>query len=253
MVPKVALVTGGASGIGEACCFALAESGFRIAVCDLNLAGAQLTAARLPGAGHVALYVDLLNSEEVGPLVDRVEDALGAIDALICVAGRAVIRERGTLPSVRQTSAGDWDSTFTLNVRSTFLLVQRFLQRRTTVPVEAGRVVLISSAAAFSGRSPTGAAYSASKGAVQAFMRSAAVEAAPLGITVNAVAPGPIATPALLNDLSEQQKLEIAAGTVLGRLGEPWEVAAGVAFLASGNAAFITGSTLHINGGSLMV
>lgn len=250
---KVALVTGGAKGIGEACCYALAELGFKIAACDIDLKGVQSTVAHLPTKGNIALGVDLRNADEIEPLFAKVESDLGEVTALICVAGGAIFREKGARPDVRRTSLEDWDTTFALNSRSTFLAVQRFLRRREKMPVESGRIVLISSAAAFYGRSPTGPAYAASKGALQAFMRSAAVEAGPLGITVNAVAPGPIATSALMGSLTNEQKADLAAVSLLGRLGEPWEVAAGVAFLASERAGFITGSTLHINGGTLMV
>ena len=139
-----------------------------------------------------------------------------------------------------------------LNARGTFLCLREYLRRRTVEPVEDGRVVTVSSAAAELGGGPTGVAYSAAKGAIISLTKSAALEAARLGITVNCIAPGAMDTPALHTVNSERTVDAIAHRAPAGRIGQPEDVAALVAFLLSKESGYITGATIDINGGLRM-
>lgn len=249
---KVAVVTGGASGIGEACCHTFARDGFVVAVADINEAGAKKVADALTGSGHRAIQADMANEQSVIDLFDTVEAEMGPVTVLACVAGRSFV-EQGVKPSIVNMKVSTWMETEALNSRGTFLCVREYLRKREKTPVEDGRIILTASTAAYQGTSPTGPAYAASKGAVVAFTRVAAIEAAPLKITVNAVAPGTILTPAVLGDLTPDQIAMAAKNTPLGRNAEAGEMAEIFSFLASPKSGFMTGSILHSNGGKLMV
>jgi 3-oxoacyl-[acyl-carrier protein] reductase len=249
---KVAVVTGGASGIGEACCHALAEDGFAVAVADINAEGAKSVAAALTGGGHRDIYVDVTEEQSVIGLFDEVETSMGPVAVLACVAGAAIV-DPADKPTIVTTEVADWAATEALNTRGSFLCVREYLRKRQAAPVDDGRIVLTASTAAYQGNSPTGPAYAASKGAIVAFTRVAAMEAAPMAITVNAVAPGTIETPAVMRGMTPELIARAAAATPIGRTGQAREIADIVAFLASPKAGFMTGSVVHANGGRVMV
>jgi 3-oxoacyl-[acyl-carrier protein] reductase len=249
---KVAVVTGGASGIGEACCQALAKDGFSVAVADVNAEGARKVASELSGAGHRDIYCDVTEEESVIGLIDEVEATMGPITVLACVAGAAIV-DPSKGPRIVNTEVRDWDATQDLNARGTFLCIREYLRKREKVPVENGRIILTASTAAYQGNSPTGPAYAASKGAVVALTRVAAMEAGPLSITVNAVAPGTVETPAVMRGMTPELIERAAKATPLGRTAQSHEIADVVAFLASPKAGFMTGSIVHANGGRVMV
>jgi NAD(P)-dependent dehydrogenase (short-subunit alcohol dehydrogenase family) len=245
---RVAIVTGAARGIGEATARALARDGHTIALADINVADARRTAAELAGEGHAAFAVDVVDETSVEGLFDAVEAQLGPVAVLACVAGGPFLTP-GRRPSFVETSAENWIRTEALNARGPFLCIRAMLTRRMKKPVAAGRIVTISSMSGIAPENPTGPAYSAAKAAVIQLTRYAAFEAAPLGITVNTVAPGLTDTPAVRGELTADQ-LEAARRTIpLGRLGKPDDIAETIAFLASARAGYITGAVIEANGG----
>jgi NAD(P)-dependent dehydrogenase (short-subunit alcohol dehydrogenase family) len=244
---RVAIVTGAARGIGEATARALARDGHTVALADLNVTDARRTAATL-GDGHMAFPVDVVDEASVEGLFDAVEAQVGPVAVLACVAGGPLLTP-GRRPSFIETSAENWIRTEALNARGPFLCIRAMLRRRMKVPVADGRIVTISSAAGITPDNPTGPAYSAAKAAVIQLTRCAALEAAPLGITVNTVAPGLTDTPAVRGELTADQ-LEAARQAIpIGRLGRPIDIAETIAFLASTRAGYITGAVIEAHGG----
>lgn len=252
---RIALITGAAGGLGLASAQRLAQDGLAIAVADLNPAAAERAAAALPGRGHIGLACNVTDEASVRAAFDTVQDKLGAVSVLACFAGiLSTYPAPGRLPTVDITLE-EWDGVMNVNARGTFLCVREMLRRCAGRSVEHGRIVTVASLAGQMGGTQSGAAYSASKGAVLALSKVAAREAAALGITVNTVAPGPIDTPMLHQTVpAEQQgqKYLGTAGVPLGRIGAPEEIAAAVAYLVSPQAGFVTGATLDVNGGMLM-
>jgi len=246
-VNRVAIVTGGGSGIGEATARALARDGHTVAAADINLAGARRVAESLSGAGH-AFHVDVTEERSVEALFDEVEAKLGPVTVLACVAGAAFLTP-GKRPSIVNMTTENWIRTEALNARGPFLCIRAMLQRRTKTPVPDGRIVTVSSMSGITPESPPGPAYSAAKAATIHLTRIASFEAAPLGITVNTVAPGLTDTPAVRGDLTAEQ-IEAARRMIpIGRLGKPEDIAEIIAFLASSRASYITGAVIEANGG----
>jgi 3-oxoacyl-[acyl-carrier protein] reductase len=247
-VSRVAIVTGGGSGIGEATARALARAGHSVAVADINLAAAQRVAQSLPGSGHIAVHTDVTEERSVEALFDETEKKLGPVAMLACVAG-AVFMTPGHKPSIVNMTTENWIKTEALNARGPFLCIRAMLQRRTKAPVADGRIVTVASMSGVVPESPTGPAYSAAKAANIHLVRVAALEAAPLGVTVNTVAPGLTDTPAVRGDLTAEQ-IEAARRMIpIGRLGKPEEIAEVIAFLASPRASYITGAVIQAHGG----
>jgi len=247
---RVAMVTGGAGGIGRATSVRLAKDGWHVAVVDLDGVSAQRVAAGL-GQGHRGFPCDVSDEAQVLKLFAEVESGMGPVAALVCHAG-GTSHTPEHHPRIAETSLEEWTSTEALNSRSTFLCVREYFRCRARQPVEHGRIVLTSSMAAQRGGGPAGVAYSAFKAAVLGFMRTAAAEGARAGITCNAIAPGAIETPALTRTNTAEAVELMARANPLRRIGQPAEIAATVAFLVSPDASYITGVTLDVNGGSAM-
>jgi 3-oxoacyl-[acyl-carrier protein] reductase len=262
---RVAAVTGGASGIGEAICMRLAEEGARIAVLDLNLEGAQLSAG-LAGGG-LAVQVDVTDSAAVDAAVERVEDELGPLDILVNNAGAVglahIERVNPRLEQQRaEAAAGGVTTALDALVRLTDEEWRRMLSihldgtfhgtraaARVMAPRGRGAIVNMASICGLEGC--TGHPhYSAAKAGIIGFTKAVAKELIQQGVRVNAIAPGHVGTETLQGHLEERRRA-IAAATPAGRLGRPEEMAATVAFLASDDAGYFVGATLSPNGGSV--
>ncbi|KLU40840.1 MAG: short-chain dehydrogenase [Peptococcaceae bacterium 1109] len=242
MSVKVALVTGGVAGIGEAIALGLADDGYKVVVCDINQERGQAVEERNPGK-LVFRKCNVADEESVQALVRGVVEEFGRIDVLVNNAG--IIRRRHS----EEISVADWDIVFTVNVRGAFLLckyVAEVMKQQGT-----GRIVNISSVAAKLGDITSAPGYGPSKAAMDGLTKTFARELAPYGITVNGVAPHAIET-----DMSAQWSPERRAAIIdaipLKRLGQPQDVAACVRFLVSEGAGFITGEIIDVNGGFLM-
>ena len=247
---RVAVVTGGANGLGREIAQVLAQAGAKVAVGDLEAEGAERTAAAITRAGGdaIALVGDLTEEGPAARLIDAAVARWGTLDILVNNVGGSRNSKIWEMP------VADWDFVLRLNLRSTFLCtraaVPHMMRRR------YGRIVCMSSGARegtpWTAYYQGGAAYSAAKAGVHGFVRDAALELAEHGVNVNAVAPGPIDTERAgpnLRRLDATVEFSPSRMTPLHRIGEPIEVAHAVLFLASEEASYITGHTLAVAGG----
>jgi 2-hydroxycyclohexanecarboxyl-CoA dehydrogenase len=246
---QVALVTGGASGIGRAVCLAMAQSGAEVAVADIDVEGAEKVAAACRDFGNQSLAVamDVTGRDSVVVGVEQVLDAWGRIDVLVNGAGWDRI-----LPFV-DTTEDFWDRVIGINFRGVVATCHTVLPYM--IERGSGVIVNIASEAGRAGSSGE-AVYSGAKGGVIAFSKAIAREVARKGIRVNIVAPGLVDTPlldALRADGSGRTIDAIVAATPLRRLGQADEVADAVVFLASSRSSFMTGQTLSVGGGLTMI
>ncbi|WP_230532303.1 SDR family NAD(P)-dependent oxidoreductase [Microvirga roseola] len=248
---RIALVTGGAGGIGAAVCRTLAEDGLTVAVTDRDLAVAQELAGQLPGGAHRGFSVDVSDEAAVRGLYDDVERVLGPVCVLVACAGVLLLRPDGARNEVVETSLDEWEMTQAVNARGTFLCCREYAQRLGPAPVD-GRVVTFSSVAAQLGGYRSSSSYIASKAAILGLTKALARELAPKRVTVNSVAPGLIDAPMLRLSLDPADDAKAASAIPLGRLGTPDDVAGAVRFLVSPAASYITGVTIDVNGGYRM-
>ncbi len=239
---KTALVTGATGGIGEAIAKALRDAGARVAISGTREEKLKEVAAQL-GGDTVILPCNLSDMAAVDGLIARAEEALGGLDILVNNAG--ITRDQLAM----RMKDEDWDQVIAVNLTATFRLSRAAIKGM--MKKRFGRIINISSVVGTTGN-PGQANYCASKAGMVGMSKALAAEVASRGITVNCVAPGFIATP-MTDALNDQQKERIVQNIPAGRLGNPEDVAAGVAFLASDGAAYITGQTLHVNGGLSMV
>jgi 3-oxoacyl-[acyl-carrier protein] reductase len=246
---RVAIVTGAGSpkGIGRAIALTLAKKGADVVVCDLDRTGAEKVAEEIRAMKRnaMAVQVDVTRQQDVAELVRTVLDRFGRIDILVNNAGI-------TQPiKVVDMTEADWDRIMAVNLKGTFLCSKAVLA--TMIKQGYGRIVNMSSVSAKRGGGVFGGAhYSAAKAGILGFAKALAREVASHGITVNSVAPGLIATDIRGGLESLDRQKEMSRDIPVQRLGTPEEVAATVAFLASEEAAYITGEDIDINGGSHM-
>ncbi|KAF1023683.1 MAG: 3-oxoacyl-[acyl-carrier-protein] reductase FabG [Paracidovorax wautersii] len=241
------IVVGGAGGIGSTVCRMFAAQGDRVVVADFNVARARAVAAELEGGAHDVAAVDVTNAASVDEAFDRIE-AEGPASVLVIASGGPQVH-LGQRADVATLGRDVWDRTLALNLTGVFNCLQTFARLRLARPLAHGRILLVGSTAGAVAGSGVDIAYVAAKAALAGLARQAAFELAPAGVTVNVVAPGPVGTPEFFRNTNEAIRQEIAALTLFGRLATPEEVGAGIAYLASPQADFVTGSTLPINGG----
>jgi 2-hydroxycyclohexanecarboxyl-CoA dehydrogenase len=239
---KVAIVTGAASGIGLATAKRLAREGARVAIWDLNEAGAQAAAAEINQAGQqaIASRVDVSRRDQVDAAVKEIHARFGPVGILVNNAGMTLFR------NFMEMDEETWDKVMTVNLKSMLVCTQAVLPDM--IEAKWGRVVNVSSSSAQTG-SARMSCYAASKGGVIAFTKALAQELAATGITVNNVPPGFVDTPMLRGSDIGKVVDQVAAASPMKRAGQPEDMAAAIAFLASEDAGYITGHTLSVNGG----
>jgi len=241
---KIAVVTGAAQGIGRDIALALASDGADVAICDVNLEAAQRTAADIEAQGRKSLAVktNVASSEDVNAMVGQVVEKFGRVDILVNNAG---ITRDGLILRMKDE---DWDLVLSINLKGAFLCTRAALKHMTKQ--RAGTIINIASIVGAMGNAGQ-ANYVASKAGLIGMTKTIAREYANRNITANAVAPGFIDT-AMTQALSEDVRQELAKQIPLGRLGSSADVANAVRFLASPEAAYITGQVIHVNGGMYM-
>jgi NAD(P)-dependent dehydrogenase (short-subunit alcohol dehydrogenase family) len=242
---RTVVVTGGAGGIGRGIGRAFAELGDRVVLADVD---ADAVAAAASELGVAAVAVDITDPEAVAAMVDQVTADHGPVDVLVNNAGVLSVHGRLT-----ELALSDYDLIVRVNILGTFTVTQA-VARHMTATGTRGAIVNISS---IGGRQPTPGmgAYESSKAAVDSLTRWAAIELAADGIRVNAVAPGPVLTPMLQLGMPEgsPERAAWSSRIPLGRLAEVGDVAPAVVFLAGADAAHITGVSLAVDGGQLLV
>ena len=239
---KTALVTGATGGIGGAIARSLHAQGATVALSGTRREVLEALAAELGERAHV-LPADLANIEQVEALVPQAEEAMGALDILVNNAG---ITRDGLFVRLSDEA---WDTVIAVNLTAGFRLTRaaaRSMMRRRT-----GRVIGITSVVGVTGNAGQGN-YAAAKAGLIGMSKALAKEVAARGVTVNCIAPGFIATP-MTHVLNDKQREAILSAVPAARLGTPEDIAAAAVYLASDEAAYVTGQTLHVNGGMAMI
>jgi 3-oxoacyl-[acyl-carrier protein] reductase len=237
-----ALVTGASGGIGSAICNALSTQGARLALSGSNAAKLEAFCGSL-GGDHVAVPCNLGDKDSVEALVPAAIEKLGTLDILINNAG--VTRDNLTI----RMKDEEWDEVIRINLEAAFRLI-----RAATKPMmkaRFGRIITITSVVGATGN-PGQANYAASKGGLTAMTKAIAQEIASRNVTVNCIAPGFIAT-AMTETLPDAQKEALNARIPMGRMGDSSDIGAAAAYLASREAGYVTGQTIHVNGGMAML
>ena len=257
MENRVAVVTGGARGIGAATARKLAQEGAKVAVFDLLTAETEETVARIreSGADGIALPVDVTDREQVARAMEKVVETFGRLDILVNNAG--VLRDN----LLEQMTEDDWDFVIDVNLKGGFLCTQA--AQKYMMKQKYGKIVFVSSAAATGAVNNTGRVnYSSAKAGIQGLTKALSYELGPHGINVNAVAPGYIETEmskvsarfAQQRGLAdfEQQKQAFIRSNPIPRVGQPEDVANVIAFLASDEAGYVTGQVIYVAGRAII-
>jgi 3-oxoacyl-[acyl-carrier protein] reductase len=239
---KTALITGASGGIGSAIAKNLSQQGAHVVLHGTRAGRLEELASEI-GSNVSVVTANLSDRDAVGGLVAEAAKATGAIDILVNNAG--ITRDNLFM----RMKDEEWDDVLEINLTSSMLLCRSAI--RAMMKARWGRIISISSIVGVTGN-PGQTNYAASKAGMIGFSKSLAAEVASRGITVNIVAPGFIETP-MTDELTDEQKQKLLANVPAGRLGSSQEVAAAVSFLASEEAAYMTGSTLHVNGGMAML
>jgi 3-oxoacyl-[acyl-carrier protein] reductase len=238
---KVTLVTGASRGIGKSIALELGRNGARVIGTATSEKGANNITDYLKqeGIDGVGMVLDVRSSESVDQCISDIKEQFGSVDILVNNAGIT----RDTL--LMRMKIEQWEEVYETNLRSVFLLSKACL--RGMMKNRAGRIINISSLVGTTGN-PGQANYASTKAGMVGFTKSLAREVANRGVTVNCVAPGFIATD-MTNELSDEQKTQILASIPMGKLGDVEDIAKAVKYLASDDSSYITGQTMHINGG----
>lgn len=244
MKGQVVMVTGGARGIGKAIAEKFASLGADLVIADVSLESAEETARELSGKGvkAKAVNLDVSKSSDVVRVFEEVMKDMGRVDVLVNNAG---ITRDGLLLRMKEE---DWDLVLGINLKGVFLCSKEAV--KVMVKQRYGRIINIASVVAFMGN-PGQANYSASKAGIIGLTKTTAREYANRGITVNAVAPGFIST-AMTDALSENVRQEMLKSIPIGRFGTVDDVASAVVFFARPENGYVTGQTIHVNGGMYM-
>ncbi len=238
---KTALVTGASGGIGGAIATALHGAGATVALSGTRVGPLEALAGKLGERAHV-VPCNLSDREAVKALPKAAIEAMGGLDILVNNAG---VTKDNLFMRLKDE---EWDTVLEINLTSTMMLMRAVM--RPMMKARAGRIINISSIVGVTGN-PGQANYAASKAGVIGMGKSVAQEVASRGITVNAIAPGFITT-AMTDVLTDEQKTALLAGVPMGRMGTSEEIAAAALYLASDEAGYVTGQTLHVNGGMAM-
>ena len=244
---RLALITGAGQGNGRALALGLAQAGARVVVTDMNAGTVEETAqaVRAEGGEAWAFVLDVTSAEACKALAARVEAEIGRVDLLINNAG-IIIREGSSSPNAE----ANWKKSIDVNVHGTFNVSYAWLP---AIKATQGSIINIASIAAYAGQGGS-LGYSPSKGAVKMFTQSLAAELAPLGVRVNALAPGVIETPMTAATRENPEKLvSFMTRIPMGRVGQTEDLVGPVIFLASDMSRYVTGVTLPVDGGFLAV
>jgi len=239
---RTALITGASGGIGSAIAKNLSQQGAHVILHGTRAGRLEELASEI-GTNVSVVTANLSDREAVGGLVSEAAKATGAIDILVNNAG--ITRDNLFM----RMKDEEWDDVLEVNLTSSMLLCRCVI--RAMMKARWGRIISIASIVGVTGN-PGQTNYAASKAGMIGFSKSLAAEVASRGITVNVVAPGFIETP-MTDELTDEQKQKLLGNVPAGRLGSSQEVAAAVSFLASEEAAYMTGATLHVNGGMAML
>ncbi len=244
---KVAVVTGGSRGLGAATAKALAENGVSVAVVGRDEAAISSVVGEITfdGGRAIGVSADCTNIDDLNLLHDKVTDDLGPVDILAVFAGG-----NGMPVSTNDETERHWREVIETDLTSTFLTISEFLPDM--ISQHSGSIIMMSSASARQA-ARSSAAYAAAKAGVIAFSRHLAGEFASEGIRVNCIAPSAIENDHMRSWVPEEQRKALAASFPLGRIGQPRDVAAATLFLASSASSWITGVTLDISGGKVML
>ena len=246
---KVAVVTGATKGIGRATCDLLAHNGCRIAVVARSAGDVEAVAESLAAHGAQAtagIAADAADGQAVSGVREQVERTLGPVDVVLPFAGGF-----DAFSSVWETSDQEWEEVLRANLTSTFLVLREFLPGM--IERRRGSIVVMSSVSARSLDKLTTASYAAAKSGVLMLMRHAAMEVGEYGVRINAIAPATITSERIERIMDDEALSRTAALSPLGRLGTPADCAAAAVFLASDAASWITGVTLDVAGGRVML
>ncbi|HVV30465.1 MAG TPA: SDR family oxidoreductase [Mycobacteriales bacterium] len=242
---RVAIVTGGGGGIGSATARLLAQRGASVAVADLDAESARAVADEIAATGVPAIsaQVDVASEEEVRSLVSRVREQLGPVGIL---HNNAALTDNHPDVVLTDIDLDYWDRAMAINVRGYVNMVKHVVPDM--IEARGGVIVNMSSGAAYQG-DPVRAAYGTSKAAIVGFTKYVATQFGRYGVRCIGIAPGLIATPAVARELTPQMRDLIASHHLTTEIGRPEDIAEVVAFLASDKARFITGTTIHVDGG----
>jgi NAD(P)-dependent dehydrogenase (short-subunit alcohol dehydrogenase family) len=245
-VSGIAIVTGAANGIGRAVALRLAATGYAIALVDLEKENAEKVKDEIAALGGAAetYGVDATNAQQIKRAVADVMRRHGRIDALVNIAGGTVY-----LKPIEELSWNQWKEDLDRNLKTTFLFCREVAS--VMIQQRSGRIVNTASNYGLTGsalRTP----YSAAKAAIIGFSKSLAQELAPSGVSVNVISPGPTDTPRVLAKSTPEKRQAWKDLIPMGRTAQPQDIAEGVAFLIGPDSAYMTGQTLHVNGGLVM-
>ena len=248
LTDQVAIVTGGGRGLGREMALALAEAGAHVVVCSRNLPACDATAKEIEALGvrSLAMACDVTDKASVTSVVEKTLEVFGKIDILINNSGTSWAGPMVDIPEDK------WDKVMEVNVKGAFLFSQAVAP--SMMARKAGKIINIASVSGFGGTSPLvmdTLPYNTSKGAVMTLTKDLAVKLAYHNIQVNAIAPGFMAS-AMTDALNDQQREGILAKIPMGAMGSGEDIGAAVVYLASKEAGYVTGQTLHVNGGMAM-